>query len=64
MIELLEACVSTLLASRNKSVIFHVCKINVKDSQADSVDAHQVHLELMWANINIELRGTTGPGPV
>ena len=39
-------------------------KINVKDSQADSVDAHQVHLELIWANINIELRGTTGPGPV
>ena len=39
-------------------------KINVKDSQADSVDAHQVHLERIRANINIELRGTTGPGPV
>ena len=32
-------------------------KINVKDSQADSVDAHQVHLERIRANINIELRG-------
>ena len=37
-------------------------KFNVKDSQADSVDAHQIHLER--ANINIELRGTSGPGPV
>ena len=38
-------------------------KINIKDSQADSVDAHRVHLERIRANINIELRGTSGPGP-